>query len=806
MAVIRNIVVKIGADISALQKGLNDAQGSLKKMSKSITSAGKTMTAGLTVPIAGAAAGLLKLGVDFDKAFDTIRVGTGATGEALSGLQGDFKAVYSTVPSGMADVSTAISDLNTRTGMTGKPLQEMASQLLNLSRITGEDLNGMISSSTRLLGDWGVSADESSSSMDYLFKVSQSTGIGFNRLNDLMVQFGAPLRQMGFDLETSAAMLGKFEKEGVNTELVLGGLRKALGTMAKSGIKDNGAALAEITKRIKEAGSAGEANKVAIELFGARVGPDMAAAIREGRFELTELVSQLKSSPETINGVSAETADFAEQLILMKNNLAVALEPLGSTLMQAINSAMPAFVSFTEKITGLVTWFNNLDTGVKTAIITILGVLAAIGPVTMAVGGIISGLSSLMGVLAFLASPIGIIIVAITALTAAFVYLWNTNEEFKNTLISAWQAISNAVKPIFDAIASVVSSVFAQIWESIQVFFGYVEPIWEAIKQLFMSLWNVIQQMWQLIEPIFIAFGAVMTVLLSIWVGVFNGIIQALGPFIQAVISMVDIIINIIGLIIALLRGDWSAAWDFMKQIALDIWNVIKGVFMTIINYVKGFVEGIISFFKGLWNALVGHSIIPDIVNSALSWFSNMFSGISNTVKNIVDAVKNAFSVVSDTIGGIVKNAWNWGSNMVNALANGIRSGINAVGNAVGAVAGKIKGFLGFHSPTKEGPGSESDKWMPNMIQMFEKGIKQGLPDIREAALSAAQTLSLIGNTNTLKAVSVSDSPSSAPASVTIGNLLSVENMQMANDMDITKLSNKIAEVLKEQLYLQGVR
>ena len=109
-----------------------------------------------------------------------------------------------------------------------------------------------------------------------------------------------------------------------------------------------------------------------------------------------------------------------------------------------------------------------------------------------------------------------------------------------------------------------------------------------------------------------------------------------------------------------------------------------------------------------------------------------------------MDAVKNAFSVVSDTIGGIVKNAWNWGSNMVNALANGIRSGINAVGNAVGAVAGKIKGFLGFHSPTKEGPGSESDKWMPNMIQMFEKGIKQGLPDIREAALSAAQTLSLI--------------------------------------------------------------
>jgi phage-related minor tail protein len=126
--------------------------------------------------------------------------------------------------------------------------------------------------------------------------------------------------------------------------------------MAKEGITDTKAALEEVIKRIKEAGSTGEANAIALELFGARVGPDMAAAIREGRFELSELVSTLKTSGETINGAAFETMDFAEQLTVMKNKAAVALEPLGSSLMQAVNSAMPAIESLIGKLTA---WWSG---------------------------------------------------------------------------------------------------------------------------------------------------------------------------------------------------------------------------------------------------------------------------------------------------------------------------------------------------------------------------------------------------------------------------------------------------------------
>lgn len=79
------------ADISGLPKSLIDASKSLDKAGKIISSIGGKLTTGLTLPIAVATGGILKLGTDFNNSFDKIRVGTGATGDELKGLQSDFK-------------------------------------------------------------------------------------------------------------------------------------------------------------------------------------------------------------------------------------------------------------------------------------------------------------------------------------------------------------------------------------------------------------------------------------------------------------------------------------------------------------------------------------------------------------------------------------------------------------------------------------------------------------------------------------------------------------------------------------------
>ncbi|GAG86548.1 unnamed protein product, partial [marine sediment metagenome] len=83
------------------------------------------------------------------------------------------------------EVSTAIAELNTRLGLSGKPLQAMAKQMLNLARITETDINAVIRTSTRLFGDWDVAVEDQAQTLDYLFKVSQSTGVGIDKLSDM---------------------------------------------------------------------------------------------------------------------------------------------------------------------------------------------------------------------------------------------------------------------------------------------------------------------------------------------------------------------------------------------------------------------------------------------------------------------------------------------------------------------------------------------------------------------------------------------------------------------------------------------
>ena len=305
---------------------------------KDMEKVGKTLSKTITVPILAVGAGLLKLGEDFEKAENTIRIGTGATGKDLKSLNSDFKATYTQVGASMADTSKTIADLNTRTGLAGKPLQDLSVQMLKLAKISGEDLNTLIPATTRMFQDAGIKQADYSKALDYIFRVSQTTGIGVGRLQELMTQFGGPLRQMGFDWQTSGAMLGKFEKEGVNTELVVGSLRIALGKMAKEGIKEPAKELQGMIEKIKAAGTAGEANALSLKMFGAKAGPDMAAAIREGRMDLSGLLKTLKDSPETINKAAADTATFSGKMAKMRHVMEVAFAPVSEELLNSIEN------------------------------------------------------------------------------------------------------------------------------------------------------------------------------------------------------------------------------------------------------------------------------------------------------------------------------------------------------------------------------------------------------------------------------------------------------------------------------------
>lgn len=424
---------KMGDKMSATGDKLQKIGGGMKTV-------GTNMTKYVTAPLVGIATAGFAAANELDKAYGNIRKGTGATGDALEELKGNFSNVFENVPQSAEEVSTALADLNTRTGLTGEALELATEQFLTLGRVSGEDVPGLIKKGTRAFGDWGIEVDDQAATMDYFWKVSQSTGIGVSDLMGKMVQFGAPLRQMGFDFETSAALLGKFEKEGVNAELVMGSMRQALGRMAKDGV-DAEEGLKQTIDAIQNAGSTSEANAAAIELFGARAGPDMAAAVREGRFEIDDLIASLDESGETIEKAGDDTLTFGEKMQTMKNKAMTAMEPIGDVLIDLAEKWLPKVEGAIE---GAAEWFEGLgDSGQKTAIM-IGGVAAAAGPLIAIGGTLLTGIGSIMtsvallgpmiagaggltaalgtaggSILAFATGPVGIGIAAIAGLTVA---------------------------------------------------------------------------------------------------------------------------------------------------------------------------------------------------------------------------------------------------------------------------------------------------------------------------------------------------------------------------------------------------
>lgn len=660
----------------------SDLKGKLKSASKGIA----TFAAAGVAAAATLGAGLLKIGADFDGAFDTIRVGTGATGDALEALKDDFRQVVKDVPTDFGSAATAIADLNTRTGQTGKPLQELSKQFLELSRLTKTDLSTNIANITRLFGDWSISTEDQSATMDKLFRASQTTGIGVDRLSELMVQFGSPLRQLGLGFDFTAAMFSRFEKEGVNIETAMPGLRMALKNFAKDG-REPAEALMESMQAIKDAGSAAEANQLAFEVFGVRAGPDLAAAIREGRFDLDEMMDTITNGSDTILQAAADTEDFGQKWQMLKNKVFLALEPIATRLFDALGAGLdrvvPMFESFIAQV--------QSGTGVGGQFRTV--VEAVVGAATM---------------------------------------FW-----------AALQQIGLALAPLLPPLMTLGQQILAVVWPALQ------------------SIGNTIMTQ---VVPAFAQFLVAAQPVLTWLIETLGGaLIGALKGAVKIIQGALNVIAGIFKVFTGLLTGDWSKAWQGIKQIVSGVWTAIKGAFQVwwnvgIIKVARLGLSLIKNLFKAGWNAVKGmvssawSSMIGAVrsgVNAVVTWVKNLRTSIRNVFSNAVGWLKSAG-------GGIIRGlwdglrerwtaAWNWikerrtaikdfFSGAIDWLKNAGRQVMNGLWNGLKDKWGDVTGWLSNLNPANwfndiNVQKGHADKNLYPMGKQVMGGLQRGMQD-----------------------------------------------------------------------------
>lgn len=469
------------------------------------------------------------LGASFDDAADAIRIGTGATGDALDDLLGDFDEVYKSVPTTMEDASKAIADYNTRLGLTGPKLQEISKQAIQVSDMLGDDLGGVIEESSQAFQQWKIDADDMGGAMDYIFKVSQSTGMGFTDLMADMQKFGPQLQEMGYSFETASALMGQLDKAGVNTDEVLGAMKKSVATLAKEGISASDG-LAMYYEKIKNAGTAAEAASIASEIFGTRAGSTMAAAIRDGSLAVADLTAELQENGETIAGAADDTYDFAERLQVMKQGLEVALKPMANTVFDGLNKFMPTLQKLMEQITPAIS--------------------KAVEAAAPFVDEFLTGAADLLPVLTQLMSTL------LPPLLSLVQTLLPPLMQIVSAILPPIASLLATVLPIITQIVSAVLPVLVSIISSLlPVITPLLEVALQIVNSVIMPLLDPLMQLVQaLLPPILSLIGAI-TPLLTPLLSILEPIASVLGTIVGWVSKIVSFGSGVISKIAGLFGG-----------------------------------------------------------------------------------------------------------------------------------------------------------------------------------------------------------------------------------------------------------
>lgn len=490
LEIIPKLSQQFGRDVQA------QAGPAMARVGQNLKSAGLAMSATVTPLAVGMGVAFKKAFEEFDTGADTIRASTGATGKALVGLTDSMKRVGGQVVEPLSQVGQVMGELAQRTDLTGKPLEKLTKQVLELSRLTGTDAQTNVASLTRLFGDWSVTTDLQSSTLDKLYRLTQTSGIGIDRLSELMVQFGSPLRALGLDMDTTAAMFARFEKEGVNIQTAMPGLRQALRRFAKSG-QEPAAALQDTIERIRNMRSEGEAMSLSMKTFGARAGADVGRAIREGRFELDSYIKSMKEGSDTTGKAVKDTLDLSDHFKMLKNRIQGAIGP-----------------------------FGEVGSGIASAVAAIGPMVFGIGSLTTALQG--SAVASRIASIAMSSLPFVAIGVAVVAL--AYIIYRN------------WSTIKKITLAVFGAVGRFFSRTFGGIKNAVVGVIDWVKKNWPTLLAVFTGpIGLAVKFVVDHFDTIKKKAKAIFSGLVGIIKGAANGIVGALN----AVIRLVEKFINV---------------------------------------------------------------------------------------------------------------------------------------------------------------------------------------------------------------------------------------------------------------------
>ena len=660
------------AKMKNLSDSLSDISGKMENVGKKMETVGTNMTKTVSAAVVGIGTLSMTAFNAVDAGADTITKLTGATGQELQDMQDSMSEIATTIPTSFDTVGNAIGEVNTRFGITGEELQSLSQQFVEFADLNDTDVTTAIDNAQKAMTAWGKSAEDVPGLLDIITRTSQKTGISADTLTQGLSQNATAFQELGMTVEQATAFLGQVEVSGADTSTVMQGLRRALKNAADEG-KPLDEALAELQDTIKNGTGSVDGLSAAYDLFG-KTGDQIYKAVQNGTIDFENLASQeelLADATGTVQKTYEATLDPIDQVKTVMNQLKLIGADIAAAIMPQIQKAL---TKVSEKLKEAKAWWEGLseaqqDNIIKAAeIAAVLGpVISIIGKVTTKVGGALQGISKLAAGIGNATKAIGAgtsalgqagtalggisaatagIGAAIGVAIAAFVHLWQTNDEFREHLTQTWENIKTTVQEATAGISERLQELGIN-WESIT---ETLKTIWEGFCQI--------------LAP------------------VFTGAFDAIAAVLQTVL---DVLTGLLDVFIGVFTGDWEQAWNGVKEIFGGIWDGITEILTAAFDVIKGVTDTVLGWFGTSWNEVWNgvKNKVSEVTENVKTTMSNAWNNIKTVTESTWQGVQDSIQAHGGGIKGVVgtiidgiKSIWSAGWKWIDNLTGGKLSGI----------------------------------------------------------------------------------------------------------------------------------
>lgn len=342
----------------------------------------------------------------------------------------------------------------------------------------------------------------------------------------------------------------------------------------------------------------------------------------------------------------------------------------------------------------------------------------------------------------FVSNPIGWIILAVIALVAIFVLLWNKCEAFRNIvkaigqwfvdvwnntlfpiIMKVWEWMKMAWDKVYEVIKTVVSAVVNWIkdhWDEIKTVVAFVIKLvilyfktwFAAIKMYVTLMWNIIKIAFNIIKAIVMT---VVAILVGIWKAAVFVIMEVVWPIVQFFIKVFQQVWRIVASVINLVVQIFKLAWNIIRLVV----NVVIFAIMAAIGWLWPKVQAVLAWisnaFQVAWNWIV--SIVMIVVNAIITAWNWCWNIVKIAIMFFVNLFKTVIGFLAPYVQTVVDwivNAWNVSFNFISGIVSAV---INFVMGVIGAIVGWVQGVM----------DNVSSAW--NVSFEFVKGIVSGAID-----------------------------------------------------------------------------